>query len=325
MIDLTRHFEYLSNFKQLSNVVSNVESKVKDTIQHASHGDLQSWLEAIDKMPDVTPSIIDLDLTAPVIGSADDIDEKTKPAMVQLLKKLHPWRKGPFNLFGINIDAEWRSDMKWQRLADQIRPLKDKFVADIGSGNGYYLLRMLGAGAKAAVGIDPHLLYLSQFTCLNKYLRTEKAAVLPLKDQEIPRNLTCFDTVFSMGVLYHNRYPLDHLKHLRGLLVRGGQLVIETLIIDSTEPELLKPKQRYAKMRNVWNIPSPPLLNSWIKQAGFSNIQTIDITPTTTAEQRKTEWMWYESLADFLDPEDSQKTIEGYQGPVRAITTAEKV
>ena len=32
------------------------------------------------------------------------------------LKELMPWRKGPFHLLGIDIDAEWRSDLKWQRL-----------------------------------------------------------------------------------------------------------------------------------------------------------------------------------------------------------------
>jgi len=325
MIDISKHFSYLSNFKQLSSFVSQVEPKVTSAIQNASHGDLQGWLEAIDKMPDVTPGKIDLDRPAPAIGSADDVDEKTKAAIIHLLKKLHPWRKGPFDLFGINIDAEWQSDMKWARLADKIKPLKDKLVADIGSGNGYYLLRMLAAGAKAAVGIDPHFLYLSQFKCFNKYLQTKKAVVLPVKDQDLPENLCCFDTVFSMGVLYHHRKPLDHLAQLKSLLVPGGELVLETLIIDTVEPELLRPEGRYAKMRNVWNIPSPALLVNWLDQAGFANIRVVDITPTTSAEQRKTEWMNYESLADFLDPKDNKKTIEGYPAPVRAIITAKKI
>lgn len=33
-----------------------------------------------------------------------------------ILEQLKPWRKGPFSLYGINIDTEWRSDWKWDRV-----------------------------------------------------------------------------------------------------------------------------------------------------------------------------------------------------------------
>ncbi len=45
---------------------------------------------------------------------------------------------------------------------------------------------------------------------------------------------------------------------------------------------------------------------------------------TSTDEQRSTQWMQFHSLAQFLDPQDPDKTIEGYPAPRRAIITANK-
>ena len=101
-------------------------------------------------------------------------------------------------------------------------------------------------------------------------------------------------------------------------------MVLETIVLDRTEEELLTPTGRYGKMRNVWNIASPPLLAKWLAECGFENIEVLDIAKTTSNEQRRTDWMTYESLADFLDPGDDTQTIEGYPAPVRAIITAQK-
>ncbi len=49
-----------------------------------------------------------------------------------------------------------------------------------------------------------------------------------------------------------------------------------------------------------------------------------DVCVTTTEEQRRTEWMVTESLADFLDPNDRSKTVEGYPAPQRAVLIARK-
>ena len=43
---------------------------------------------------------------------------------------------------------------------------------------------------------------------------------------------------------------------------------------------------------------------------------------TSLDEQRRTDWMTSESLAEFLDPNDRSKTIEGYPAPLRAVLTA---
>ena len=148
--------------------------------------------------------------------------------------------------------------------------------------------------------------------------------MLPLGIEDVPQGCACFDTVFSMGLLYHRREPKEHLQQLHGFLKPGGQVVLETIVLDKTEEELLVPDGRYANMRNVWNIASPALLTKWLTGCGFENVEVLDITKTTSGEQRKTDWMTYESLEDFLDPNDDTKTIEGHPAPVRAILTALK-
>ena len=125
-----------------------------------------------------------------------------------------------------------------------------------------------------------------------------------------------------MGVLYHRRSPLDHLYELRACLRAGGELVLETLVIEGGEGQVLMPEQRYAKMRNTWFIPSVETMCLWLRRCGFKQVRCVDTVVTTLAEQRQTDWMHFESLADFLDPDDRSKTIEGYPAPVRAIFIA---
>jgi tRNA (mo5U34)-methyltransferase len=75
-------------------------------------------------------------------------------------------------------------------------------------------------------------------------------------------------------------------------------------------------------MGNVWFLPSTDTLLGWLRKLGFRDVQLVDVTVTSTAEQRSTDWMRFHSLADFLDPADSSKTIEGYPAPRRATITA---
>jgi len=147
--------------------------------------------------------------------------------------------------------------------------------------------------------------------------------VLPLGVDDLP-NFVEFDTVFSMGVLYHRRSPVDFLQQLKSLLRPDGELVLETLVIDGDEQQLLIPAGRYAKMRNVWFIPSVLMLERMLRRCGYKNVRTVDVSVTTLDEQRSTDWMQFHSLADFLDPEDSSLTIEGYPAPKRAILLANR-
>jgi len=125
-------------------------------------------------------------------------------------------------------------------------------------------------------------------------------------------------------VLYHRTSPIDHLLALSRAMKPGGQLILETLIIDDPQETTLVPIDRYAKMRNVWFIPSLLMLRRWMDRCGYKHIQHIDTTATTSTEQRRTDWMNYESLVDYLDPSDSRKTIEGHPAPLRAIITARR-
>lgn len=320
MIDYSGFFSDLK-MSPLNDVADVLADRTETALRALAHGDFDRWAAAIEAMPDVHPSRVDL--TADAVTVAGAIGDAERTQLKAQLMQLHPWRKGPFELFGVHIDTEWRSDLKWSRLAQQI-DLRDKLVLDVGCGNGYYLLRMLGAGAKAVVGVDPFLLYVMQFQAINKYVRTHKAAVLPLGADDVPAGCGCFDTVFSMGLLYHRRQPRTHLTDLRGFLKPGGQLVLETIVLDEPGETLLVPDGRYAKMRNVWAIPTPGLLEQWLAASGFKAIQRVDISKTTAAEQRRTDWMTFESLTDFLDPADPNRTVEGYPAPVRAVVLAER-
>lgn len=320
MLDYSNFLTYLRK-TGLRDITDVFADRTEAALGGLSHGDFDRWDAAIQAMPDVMPARVDL--TADAITVAGEMTDSQRAALKRQLMELHPWRKGPFELFGIHLDTEWRSDLKWGRLERQI-DLRDKLVLDVGCGNGYYLLRMLGAGARAAVGVDPFWLYVMQFQAINRYVRTERAAVLPLGAEAVPVGCSCFDTVFSMGLLYHRRKPEEHLADLWGFLKPGGQVVLETIVLDRPDEALLVPDGRYAKMRNVWAIPSPRLLELWLADIGFEMIRHIDLAPTTSAEQRRTEWMTYESLADFLDPADPRKTLEGYPAPVRAMVLAQK-
>ncbi|WP_334323625.1 tRNA 5-methoxyuridine(34)/uridine 5-oxyacetic acid(34) synthase CmoB [Gilliamella apicola] len=281
------------------------------------------WLNSIKHLPIIKPYQIDL-LNSVTVESEQPISIGDQQRITQLLKNMMPWRKGPFHLYGINIDTEWRSDWKWERLIPHINNLSGQTVLDVGCNSGYHLWRMVGAGAKLAVGIDPMALYLCQFEAIRKLLgNDQRAHLLPLGIEELPK-LNAFDTVFSMGVLYHRRSPLDHLFQLKDQLVDGGQLVLETLVIDGDLHQALMPGERYAQMRNVYFIPSVPTMINWLHKCGFSDVKMVDKSVTSLDEQRKTEWMTSDSLADFLDPNDSSKTIEGYSAPMRAVFIAKK-
>lgn len=299
--------------------------QLNDALSQNRHGTLSQWQTLIADMPVLPTAHRLLDTDTVQIGKADDLSAASQTLLEEQLKTLLPWRKGPYDLFGINIDTEWRSDWKWNRLKDHITPLQQRLVLDVGCGNGYHCWRMLGAGARMVVGVDPLLLNVMQFQMIRKLHGEAPIYVLPLGIEEIPPGLRAFDTVFSMGVLYHRRSPIDHLLELNACLKPGGELILETLIIDGNAGESLLPEDRYAKMRNVWFLPTCPTLTQWLKRCGFNNIRIVDITPTSTEEQRSTEWMPFHSLKNFLDPENPALTCEGLPAPKRAIVIANAV
>lgn len=284
------------------------------------HGDLPRWRRAVDALPNIQPEAVEL---RDAFRLDADCDEATRAITRDALFGLSPWRKGPFDVFGVHVDTEWRSDWKWERVSSHLN-LTGKRILDVGCGNGYYMWRMLGAGADSVVGIDPNWLFFCQFHAMKRYLAEHPVWHLPMALEELPAKLEGFDTVFSMGVLYHRRSPIDHLLELKDCLVKGGELVLETLVVEGNEHTALVPEDRYAQMRNVWFLPSVAALECWLRRAGFIDVRCVDISVTSVEEQRSTDWMRYQSLPDFLDPDDHSKTIEGLPAPMRAVLVARK-
>ncbi len=306
----------------LKPIAEILPSLIEQKFSPEHHGVFEKWQNALAHLPDIKADKIDLNADA--ITAKADISDEQRQQILDNLKVLAPWRKGPFHIHGIDIDTEWRSDWKWQRLEPHISSLKGRKVLDVGCGSGYHCWRMAGAGADLVIGIEPMMLYIMQFFAIQHFVGKHNAYILPMVMEELPPRLGAFDTVFSMGVLYHRRSPIDHLMELRDALRPGGELVLETIIADGEEGYSLMPNGRYAKMRNVWFLPSIPTLEHWLSRCGFKNIRTVDVNVTSIEEQRTTEWMEFESLKDFLSPADNSLTMEGYPAPKRSITIAER-
>jgi tRNA (mo5U34)-methyltransferase len=292
-----------------------------DLAATVTHGDFAKWQAALQALPTLTPASIDL-LSQVRVGTADALSGSDSQQLRETLMHLHPWRKGPFELFGLTIDTEWRSDWKWERLLPHLSPLQGRRVLDVGCGNGYHCWRMAGAGATLVVGIEPMLLYVLQYWALRHFLPAPPVYVLPATLEQLPAALPGFDTVFSMGVLYHRRSPFEHLELLKQKLRKGGELVLETLVIAGEAGMTLVPPARYCRMNNVWFLPSTATLQGWLAKAGFSEVTLVNTCTTTLAEQRQTPWMTFESLAQALDPGNPALTVEGHPAPVRATFVA---
>jgi len=322
MKNYTHFFSPLEDTPLAANKIRLIE-KIESALDESQNSNLEQWQNWLKELPEIKPDVIDLNSSAIKIGSKSEITDTQRHQLKERLKQFHPWRKGPYSIFGIEIDTEWRSDLKWDRLKNHIRPLNDKIILDVGCGNGYHCWRMAGAGAKKVIGLEPYLLSVMQFKIMQTFIQSEAVEILPLGIEDFPIDTTTFDIVFSMGVFYHRRSPIDHLMELRSQLKSGGELVLETLVIEGGGGEVLVPEDRYAKMRNIWFIPTPLTLESWLRKCNYKNVRIIDITKTTTLEQRSTEWMQFESLHQFLDPDHPELTIEGLPAPQRAIFLAD--
>ncbi|MGY6555134.1 MAG: tRNA 5-methoxyuridine(34)/uridine 5-oxyacetic acid(34) synthase CmoB [Wenzhouxiangella sp.] len=280
------------------------------------HGDYDAWLQALLQLPAVEPEWRIQDGCLHAGAPALDL-----PSLRASLRRFMPWRKGPLVLGGVPIRTEWRSDWKWARIAPHI-DLKQQHVLDVGAGNGYFGWRMLEQGASQVLGCDPTPLFVMQHAVISHFAGPAAHELLALRLEDLPPGLSGFDTVFSMGVLYHRRDPLAHLEDLRKRLRSGGQLVLETLILPGSESTTLALRGRYAGMRNVHVLPTLPRLLEWLARAGFSDGACVDVSVTSQDEQQSTEWMPFHSLLNALHPDDQALTVEGLPRPHRAMLLA---
>lgn len=254
-----------------------------------------------------------------VLEHQAELSPKLKNCIMQLI----PWRKGPFKLFGIPIDTEWDCSFKWNRLIDKIPTIQGDAILDIGSGNGYFAWRMRAAGAGLVVCLDPGFIPLVQFQFLSHFSNDANIRFIPISLEDSPKGGRLFDKIFMMGTLYHSKAPFDHLKDASSLLKQNGFLVLETLIHKSDQNCLFVPQEKYARMPNVWHIPSVSAVKSWLIRLGYSDIDLISVDKTTENEQRATEYMPFESLGNGLHEADNGLTIEMYPRPIRAIFVAQ--
>ena len=260
---------------------------------------------------------IELGDVVKVSGSYSD------PADIErVARMMMPWRKGPFELFDTYIDTEWRSDIKYNLLRKHF-DLQDKKVADIGCNNGYYLFRMQEDKPKLLVGFDPSPLYKTQFDFINHFVKSDIVYEL-LGVEHLEFYEQKFDTIFCLGVLYHRSDPVAMLKSLYRGLEEGGELILDTFYIDGEEEMALCPESSYSKIPNIYFVPTIKALENWCNRAGFRGFEVLETSVTTSGEQRKTEWIEGQSLEDFLDPNDSGKTVEGYPAPKRVYVKMRK-
>ena len=248
------------------------------------------------------------------------IETHENPEILELAKMLIPWRKGPFKINNLFIDSEWKSYIKWNTIKHFLN-LENKDILDVGCNNGYHMFRMLQFNPKSITGFDPSALFNLQFEFINSFIKSNIEYKL-LGVEHIPFYEKKFDVIFCMGVLYHRRDPVDMLKELKTGLKKNGEVILDTLIIEGSDEYVLSP-MRYAKMKNVYFIPTLKALYNWIERAGFKEIEFIGKRYTTTNEQRKTEWIEGESLESFLNKSQT-KTIEGYDPPLRLYLKLKK-
>jgi tRNA (mo5U34)-methyltransferase len=201
-----KFFEHLKKTK-LACLADSFQKTSDDILKNSNNGNLPRWIEGYKSLPHIEDAKNIFNNKIVSIGDKDKASDESSKKLKELFRTLRPWKKGPYSVFGMDIDAEWCSDIKWDRLKGHISSLKNKAVLDVGCANGYHCFRMLEDDPKVVVGVDPSLKYVMQFLFLNKYANINNMAVLPLGIDDVPSNCESFDTVFSMGLLYHRRSP----------------------------------------------------------------------------------------------------------------------
>ena len=276
--------------------------------------------EAVCTLPPAR--FIDLGSDTVRIGERQELADTTFQQLTAAMRAFMPWRKGPFNLFGLEIDAEWRSFRKWNRLLPKLPDLAGKVVADIGCNNGYYMFRMAPYRPRCVVGFEPMLQHYYCFQALNHLAGQPHLFIEPFGVEQLIHYPRCFDVVFLMGIIYHRISPVTMLREVREAMQPGGTLLVESQAIPGDEPVALFPAERYAKVPGTYFVPTASCLVNWLKRVGFDEVECFCSHPMSSEEQRQTEWMTFESYADFIDPADPGRTVEGYPAPLRVFVKA---
>jgi len=259
-----------------------------------------------------------------IIGNPDEVTKHDRQHITENLKAFMPWRKGPFSVFGIDIDAEWRSERKWQRIMPELPDLAGKTIADIGCNNGYYMFRMAASRPRLVLGFEPSVQHYYCFKALNSMAGRSELDIDLLGIEHLALFESCFDMVFLMGIIYHRPSPIDSLRDILCALKPGGIIFVESQAIPGDEPFALFPDETYAKVPGTYFVPTGSCLCNWMKKAGFTDINLFCSHPMSAMEQRQTDWMAFESFSDYIDPANPQVTVEGYPAPCRVFVKGRK-
>ncbi|QTD48136.1 tRNA 5-methoxyuridine(34)/uridine 5-oxyacetic acid(34) synthase CmoB [Sulfidibacter corallicola] len=284
----------------------------------------QAIREKMALLPDLAADHVDFDDGAIVIGRDLPLEDRERQTILEACQAILPWKKGPYRLFGIELDAEWRSDHKWDRMKHRLPSFKDQVILDIGGNNGYYAFRMLADEPSYVLNIDPVPRLWYQFHLLQHFARRPELEFQMWGWEEVAHFEKLFDSVFCMGILYHHFNPIQILKNIHQALKPGGLLVLESIVIPGEEAYCLFPEDRYARMRNVWFVPTVSAMRHMLARCKFEDIEVVAVNRHEAREQRTTVWNPGQSYADFVDATNPDRTVEGLAAPHRAILFARR-
>lgn len=316
-----RYLEYFPN-AQMEDIRQLHEEKLH-WINQPKKGFLR-YREPIATISHIKAAWHDFSGDAIRIGKPDEIDDTTRQQVHDVMRCFMPWRKGPFNVFGIDIDAEWRSERKWNRLFPELPSLEGKVVADIGCNNGYYMFRTAHHNPRFVLGFDPYVQHYFTFQALNGLAGMDNLCMELLGVEHLHLFPESFDVIFLLGIIYHRPSPVETLRDVFDALKPGGTLMLESQAIPGDDPIALFPDKTYAKVPGTWFVPTGACLHNWLLRTGFRDIKLFCKHPMSSEEQRRTEWMTFESYEDFIDKENDALTIEKYPAPWRVFFKAMK-
>ena len=316
------HFpiQYLEPYKDKIDF-DQITSILQERNHWLDRKDSAVFKKALSKISEFKSSSNDYSSDAVILGKPSDITDSMRIELIRVMNAFIPWRKGPFQLFGEELDSEWRSDFKWNRVKEKAGPLTGKRILDIGCNNGYFLFRMLEQNPELAMGVDPMHRLKYQFEFL-KYLSQDPRPQMEMLGWEhVSLFNSFFDVAFCMGIIYHHPDPLHVLKNTLSCLKPGGTAIIETLGIPGMEPVSLFVPDRYMNIRNTFFIPTESCFKNWMIRAGFSDVTVFYNEVLSVNEQRTTHFCPVPSLADFLDPQNQELTMEGFPRQRRMIAS----
>lgn len=314
--------DYLDTYKELLNVEAILKSRASGMEQVNKPG-VKDFRKVVESLPEYHFDENDFSKDHVCFGSESSLDEEKQAELKEQLLALSPWRKGPFNIAGIDVDAEWRSELKWNRVLPAVKNLDGRRVCDIGANSGYYMYRMLDQNPEMVLGLDPTVRYYLQYIALQKLTKPNQLHYEPFGLEDLVHYPKFFDTVFCMGILYHHRDPISILRMINESMIKGGQLIVESQGIPGDGPFALFPEKTYAKVKGTYFVPTATCLVNWLKKSYFEDVEVFYVSEMTSEEQRPTEWMTRQSYSDFVD-EGTGLTVEGYPAPVRIFVSAHK-